>query len=411
MQISTPQFAAETQKKVESAVVRKGVGMGTRLLDQAFTFAFRGLVYAQIWEDPAVDMEALQVGPDSRVVAIASGGCNVLSYLVADPDRITAIDLNTAHVALNKLKLASARHLPDYALFRRFFAEADSKANIEAYKTFVARHLDETTRRYWEGRDLTGRRRINAFGKNIYKRGLLGNFIGIAHLLAKIYRIDLSRILAANSVEEQRAVFEAEMAPVFDRKFVRWLTEQPASLFGLGIPPAQFDALAGDQPMAEVLRRRLAKLACDFEVSDNYFAWQAFSRGYGRTPDCPLPPYLQAENWQTVRNRIDRVEVLHANMTEWLSSQADASLDRYVLLDAQDWMTDAQLDDLWRQITRTASSGARVLFRTAAEPSLLPGRVDDALLSRWTYHADASLDYTRRDRSSIYGGVHLYELK
>ena len=49
-------------------------------------------------------------------------------------------------------------------------------------------------------------------------------------------------------------------------------------------------------------------------------------------------------------------------------------------------------------------------FRTAAEPSLLPGRVVDALLSRWTYHAGPSLDFTARDRSSIYGGVHLYEL-
>ncbi|WP_225206316.1 DUF3419 family protein [Novosphingobium huizhouense] len=410
MQTSKPQFAAETQKKVKGAVVRKSAGVGSRLLDHAFAFAFRGLVYAQIWEDPEVDMEALQIKPDSRMVAIASGGCNVLSYLVADPAQITAVDLNTAHIALNKLKLASARHLPDYALFRRFFAEADSKANIEAYHAFVAQHLDEPTRRYWEGRDLTGRRRIGGFRKGIYKRGLLGNFIGIAHLLAKIYRIDLSKILAARSVEEQRAVFETEMAPVFDKKFVRWLTEQPASLFGLGIPPAQFDALAGDQPMANVLRRRLEKLACDFDVSDNYFAWQAFSRGYGRAPDCPLPPYLQAANWQTVRNRVDRVDVRHANMTEWLAAQGDASLDRYVLLDAQDWMTDEQLGDLWRQITRTARPGARVLFRTAAEPSLLPGRVDDALLARWTYHAEASLDYTRRDRSSIYGGVHLYEL-
>ena len=41
-------------------------------------------------------------------------------------------------------------------------------------------------------------------------------------------------------------------------------------------------------------------------------------------------------------------------------------------------MNDAQLNALWREITRTARPGARVIFRTAAEPSLLPGRVDDA---------------------------------
>lgn len=384
--------------------------MANRLLDHTFALAFRGLVYAQIWEDPDVDMKALAIRPDSRIIAIASGGCNVLSYLTADPAAITAVDLNTAHIALNKLKIASAQHLPDHAHFRRFFAEADSTANLASYKTHLAPHLDDTTRRYWEGRDLSGRRRIAGFSSNIYKRGLLGNFIGVAHLLARLYRIDLSAILAAGSLEEQRQVFEREMAPVFDKRFVRWLTDQPASLFGLGIPPAQFDALAGNEPMAEVLRRRLAKLACDFPVEDNYFAWQAFGRGYGRGERCPLPPYLQETNWQAVRERAGRIEVRHANLTEHLAAQPAASLDRYVLLDAQDWMTDAQLNALWHEITRTARPGARVLFRTAAEPSLLPGRLDAALLARWHYDAPLSAECTANDRSSIYGGVHLYTL-
>ena len=74
-------------------------------------------------------------------------------------------------------------------------------------------------------------------------------------------------------------------------------------------------------------------------------------------------------------------------------------------------MSDAQLNDLWAEITRTAKPGARVLFRTAAAPSLLPGRVAEALLDRWDYRAEESLDFTARDRSSIYGGVHLYVLK
>ncbi len=32
--------------------------------------------------------------------------------------------------------------------------------------------------------------------------------------------------------------------------------------------------------MALVLRSRLEKLACGFPLTDNYFAWQAFGRGY-----------------------------------------------------------------------------------------------------------------------------------
>lgn len=380
------------------------------LLERAFAFAFRGLVYAQIWEDPVVDMAALAITPDCHIVTIASGGCNVLSYLTADPARITAVDLNTGHIALNRLKQVAVQCLPDHAHFRRFFGEADSPDNVRAYKAFIRDHLDETSRRYWEGRDLTGRRRIGMFRSGAYKRGLLGGFIGAAHLVARLYRIDPRVLLEAKDMEEQRRIFEERLAPIFDRRFVRWLTDQPASLFGLGIPPAQYEALAGDERMAGVLRRRLERLACDYDLKSNYFAWQAFGRGYGRHADAPLPPYLEAANYEAVRARADRVRIEHANMTDWLAGQSAASVDRYVLLDAQDWMSDAQLTALWSQITRTAKPGARVLFRTAAEPSLLPGRVPDALLGRWRYHAEESLGFTRADRSSIYGGVHLYAL-
>jgi S-adenosylmethionine-diacylglycerol 3-amino-3-carboxypropyl transferase len=163
--------------------------------------------------------------------------------------------------------------------------------------------------------------------------------------------------------------------------------------------------------MATVLRQRLEKLACDFAVNDNYFAWQAFSRGYGRAPDGPLPPWLQPANYAVLCGRIDRLAIRHASMTEHLAGQASGSLDRFVLLDAQDWMSDAQLTELWSEITRSARPGARVLFRTAAEETLLPGRVPPALLERWDYSADEARELVRRDRSSIYGGLHLYRLK
>lgn len=395
---------------IDKAVVNHEGLSREGLLERAFAFAFRGLVYAQIWEDPVVDMAALAITQDCHVATIASGGCNVLSYLTADPARITAVDLNTAHIALNRLKQVAARHLPDYAHFRRFFADADSPANIDAYRQYLRPHLDETALRYWEGRDLVGRRRIGMFRSGAYKRGLLGGFIGAAHLVARLYRIDPRVLLEARNMEEQRRIFEERLAPIFDRKFVRWLTDQPASLFGLGIPPAQYDALAGNENMAGVLRKRLERLACDYDLRSNYFAWQAFGRGYGRHADAPLPPYLEAANHAAVRARADRVDVRHANMTDWLATQPAQSVDRYVLLDAQDWMNDAQLTALWTEISRTARPDARVLFRTAAEPSLLPGRLPDALLARWQYHAEESLGFTRDDRSSIYGGVHLYTL-
>ena len=395
-------------KLIEGAAVSSSGFNGTALLERAFAFAFRGLVYPQIWEDPVADMAGLEIEPGDHVVAIASGGCNALSYLTADPARVTAVDLNSAHVALNRLKHTALRHLPDYDHFRRFFGEADRAENVGAYRRHIAPHLDARSRRYWEGRDLLGRKRINIFTRGAYRHGLLGTFIGFAHLLARLHGENPRDVLQARGLEEQRAFFDERFVPFFDKPLIKLMTNHPASLFGLGIPPAQYDKLAGEKRMADVLRERLEKLTCDFDFRDNYFAWQAFSRGYEKAPEASLPPYLQRANFEHLRESSGKIAVQQANMTDWLAGEEACSVDKYLLLDAQDWMTDEQLNALWSQICRTARAGARVLFRTADEPSLLPGRLAPGLLAQWDYREAESRDLTARDRSSIYGGTHLY---
>jgi S-adenosylmethionine-diacylglycerol 3-amino-3-carboxypropyl transferase len=401
---------AERYLRLKQAVRRHRTLSREGLLERLFERLFHGLVYTQIWEDPEVDLEALQLRPDSHIVAIASGGCNVLSYLVDDPARITAVDLSSAHVALNRLKLVALSRLPNWETYYRFFGSADDEANVAAYDRLIAPHLDSASRQYWQGRSLQqlGRRRISMFARNAYRHGVLGRFIGVAHALCRAYGVDLNELLSARTLEEQRAFFETALAPLFDKRAVRWATANRLSLYGLGIPPAQYEALAGGSDMRHVLRQRLERLTCGFSLDDNYFAWQAFGRSYAENASGPLPPYLRPEHFVALRARADRVEVLNRSITEYLAGCADASRDRYVLLDAQDWMSDGQLNALWAEITRTARPGARVIFRTAGEPSILPGRLVPEVLDRWRYEAEQSQALATRDRSAIYGGFHLY---
>jgi S-adenosylmethionine-diacylglycerol 3-amino-3-carboxypropyl transferase len=337
----------------------------------------------------------------------------VASYLTAQPESITAVDLNASHVALNCLKLAAIKHLPDYRSLHRFFANAADQRNVADYELLLAPQLDEASRLYWEQRDLFGRRRIERFARGFYHYGLLGGFIGLTHLVSRLHGSDLRKVLEAKTLDEQKVAFDTHLAPLFKKPLIRFLASQPASLYGLGIPPAQYRALAADHPegMIGALRARVRKLACDFPFKENYFAWQAFARSYGSSADAPVPPYLQAENFKTVRACADRVDVRQISMTAFLAAKPACSMDCYVLLDAQDWMNDADLNALWSQITRTARTGARVIFRTAANEKLLPGRVSEDILRHWK-RKDARSDILHaRDRSAIYGAFHLYELR
>lgn len=396
-----------SRELVSSAVHRHSPWSLAGLSERAFTLAFSDLVYAQIWEDPIVDMEALALAPGMRMVTIASGGCNWLSYLTVAPLDLVAVDLNTAHVALNRLKLAAVQHLTAGEVYR-MFGNAAWAENVSLFDDRLAGHLDADTRDYWHARDWRGRRRITAFARGFYKHGLLGRFIATGHALARLLGGNPKAMMQARSLAEQKEIFDRELRPLLRKPMVRKLLDQRSALFGLGIPPAQYDALAEGRPMHEVIEERLERLACGFDIEDNYFAWQAFNRGYARDGGGPLPPYLQRARFKDLKSNATSVRILNVSFTGHLAREPDRSVDRFSLLDAQDWMTDSDLAALWREITRTARPGARVIFRTAGVETILSGRVPQEILAKWGYEREQSAALTQRDRSAIYGGFHVY---
>ena len=379
------------------------------LLESLFAHVFTNFVYPQIWEDPTVDMTALELAPGKRIATIASGGCNVMSYLAAGPADILAVDLNPAHLALLRLKLAAVEHLPDHAAFYRFFGEAADDANIRAFDTILAPRLDAATLRFWQTRDLAGRRRIRYFARGLYRHGVLGRTIGLAHLACRLHGADIGHFRAAATIEEQRALFAKELEPLFDKPLVRLLARMPTSFYGLGIPPEQFVALVAENAgePAIVVRERLRRLLCEFPMSENYFAHQAVARRYG-PPGSALPPYLESASFPLLRQHRDRVRIQQRTMTEALADEPTRSLDGIVLLDAQDWMTDRQLAALWKEIDRALCRDARVVFRTAGTASPLEARLPVEVIGGRQRQNELSARLFARDRSAVYGGFHVY---
>ena len=160
-----------------------------------------------------------------------------------------------------------------------------------------------------------------------------------------------------------------------------------------------------------MLKRRVERLACDFPVSENYFAWQAFGRAYGPPRRRACRPICNASISTLCATGPTACARITARSPSGSPPSPDKSFDAYVLLDAQDWMNDATLTALWREIRRTARPGARIIFRTAADERLLPGRVPDDILEGFRYEAARAESLASRDRSSIYGAFHLWIAK
>ena len=143
-------------------------------------------------------------------------------------------------------------------------------------------------------------------------------------------------------------------------------------------------------------------------IQDIFFAWQGLSHSYDHAKREAIPAYLKAENYNAIRSQLGKVDTHLGSMIDFLDEQAPHSYDRFVFLDAQDWMTDEVLTRLWTQIARVGKPGTRIIFRTAAAESPLETALPAELRNQFVYEAETSAQLFQQDRSAIYGGFHLY---
>ena len=122
-----------------------------------------------------------------------------------------------------------------------------------------------------------------------------------------------------------------------------------------------------DRNFSTLTSKGYVDLHCGFSLEDNYFTWQAFGRRYDHENRKALPDYLKEENYQTLREMVDRVETHVASLGDYLKSAEPNSLNGFILLDSQDWMPPEVIDELWSLIAKVGADDTRVIFRTAGD--------------------------------------------
>lgn len=398
-----------TNSQILDAVKDRDLASKQGILQKLFAVWFDAFIYNQIWEDPRVDLEALELDKNSRVLTISSGGCNALNYLLSEPESVTAVDLNRHHIYLLNLKAAAAKHLPAHEQFFEFFGVGKSENADEMYKQFLAPNLDEGAKAVWD-------KRIKIFKKGgLYDHSRNGYFLRVFQRFARLIGCRPDAVLNARSLNEQASLYRKNIKPFFNNFLIRLVGRMPVTLFGLGIPPQQFDELTretdAETTIIDVYRERVRRLACDFPIEENYFAWQAFARKYDTEKRKAIPEYLKDENFGKLKSNIGRLRAKVGSVTDEIKTQPHGSFNRFVFLDAQDWMNADALTELWSAIAEKAEPNSRLIFRTAGAESPIKTRLPQTLRENFVYERDASDRLFKQDRASIYGGFHLYILK
>ena len=340
-----------------------------KISSKVFDFVHRNnLVYNACWEDPRIDKEALQLGSDDSILMIASAGCNALSYALSGVKRVCAVDVNYRQIALLELKIAGIKAL-DYETFFKLFGEGRLSGVLTVYREKLRPLLSSQSQFFWD-------RYVQQFFDNpdpaitFYYCGAAGYFA--RQLTRRIAKRGLATLvdalIDAKDMSAQREAW-SKLRETFWTPALRFVVNRDATMALLGVPRAQRKQIeANGGKLASYVQKCLDSLFEEIPIQDNYF-WRVYAKGRYVKNCCP--EYLTELGFERLKSgAVDVVQTATASLEEFMRANPALKFSKFVLLDHMDWLSDARFDALeseWNAIFRSATSGARVIWRSGAE--------------------------------------------
>ena len=348
------------------------------------------LFFAQVREDPLLEIEALSPLSDARVVVVGSGGCTAFSLLAWGAKEVVAVDLNSTQNHLIELKVVALRRLLTPELMS-FLGVAPGTARRRSRTYAVLRpYLSAGAVTYWD-------RHEAQLGRGILNCGVSERFIAAVVGVVKLAIHDrnrIERLLSLQTLDEQKEFFARE----WNNR--RWKLLFPLLLnrwtFNRAYDPGFFREVENPS-FAEHFRGLVEHALCEVPVRTNYFLHQMLAGAYPAQVPGGVPPYLDPKLREFLRSRLDRLQIVDAGYAEYLATCEDDSIDALALSNICEWLDQRGIEDLFEQVVRVARPGARVCFRNFVGHTSIPERFRSTLVEE----RERSETAIRRDRSCL----------
>lgn len=319
---------------------------------------FDDIRYAQLWEDADVLVAGLDTRAGATLVSICSAGDNALAMLTLDPAKVVVVDLSTAQIACLTLRMAAIRSL-DHAAFLELMGAVPSTRRGELLDS-AARRLPPEGQAFWsERKPAVVAHGLGGIGKfERYFRILRRWLLPLVHSPATIDGVFVSRPQA------ERARFVAERWNNRRWRFVLKLFFSNTTMGWLGRDPAFFDHVEGS--LSDHVQRRIEHAAIDLDPSLNpYLHW--ILKGRHNTA---LPMTWRAEHFDTIRDRLDRIDIRPGALERFVSTGEKA--DGYNLSDIFEYMDQATFETVYGSILGAAQPGCRLVYWNMMVPRRVP---------------------------------------
>jgi S-adenosylmethionine-diacylglycerol 3-amino-3-carboxypropyl transferase len=377
------------------------------LFGRFFQFIYsKNYFYTYCWEDPAVDVEALEINSDDRIAVLTSGGCNALHYLLHNPERVYAVDLNPSQNAVLKLKVAGIKSL-DFEEFFELFGDGRSPRYKELYNK-IRPCLDDGARLFWD-------KKIRVFSpgyifRSFFYSGNWGLALGAVRLywtLKNTHAKYAVRVLNPSCLEQQKSLWYGELRNYCFTPFIKKLISNPLVLALIGATNGSVKMVeTTGKSLYEFIEEKVDYVFGELPVNDNYFYHPILLGKFSR--NC-CPDYLKKENFERLKaGLIDKLTIFTGSMNKFLEKVEDP-VSKFVLLDHMDWLVFNHQDiltDEWEKIYEKSTAGAMVLWRSAGhiEPMIAGLRTKYGLVKDcFQFYPEKGAELFKKDR------VHSYE--
>lgn len=287
---------------------------------------FSGIRYAQCWEDADVLLKGLDIRPGHVCLSIASAGDNVMAMLSREPEQVIALDLNPAQLACLELRVAAYRALRHPELLE-LIGSRPSRRRDELYRRCRSL-LSQDARYFWDTRSAEIARGIGNAGKfERYIELFRARVLPLIHTRERV-----NRLLDCGSQREREIFYDERWniwrwRLVFRVFFSRWL------LGRLGRDPSFFHYVNGDVTGHLLKRTRYAATVLN-PYENPYLHW-ILTGSHGMA----LPSALRLENFEIIRNNLDRLEWNCRSLEDYLPEVGENTVDRYNLSDIFEYMS------------------------------------------------------------------------
>jgi S-adenosylmethionine-diacylglycerol 3-amino-3-carboxypropyl transferase len=348
------------------------------------------LFFAQVREDPLLEIEALAPAPDSTIVVVSSGGCTALSLVASGAGRVVSVDSNVTQNHLVELKAQAVRSLEPGALLGFLGATSTPKAwRIADYRALRG-SLNADAAKYWDSHS-------RMIGNGVLNSGVSEGFIRIVVRAMRLLvhpasRID--RLLSCETVAEQRSLYENEWNTRRWRALLRILLSRRA--FNRTYDPAFFQNVENGD-FAGHFYRLMEHALCEIPVASNYFLHHMLKGTYRTAIVGGVPPYLDRAAQSATRQRLENLELVDGGYAEYLATCDGESVDGFALSNICEWLDEEQIRNLFAEVVRVARPGARLCFRNFVGHTDIP----QAFRSSLREDVEAGRAAIKRDRSCL----------